>query len=295
MSGDGLLVRMARIPGLTDPDLLTIPYHFQCPPLEEFAVQHAFSFSDYDTVNSGQFSRRGGRQLRQVTFDSLAVDFEASWQAQPRSGASLSEQFDMDEYGDRLRRISDSGTPFRLLVTHQFSVRASGAVVEPELDMEATLRTLTVTERAGEPDTRYFNVSFVEWRDPVVSRRKASKWPVTITFNYKKGQNPTDWATQATQHNGRRVSLVGIRKPLTLERLARHFYAKPSLGRHIGQANGMSDYGTRDAIVKHRRFRKGGKLKVPAPPAVQTHSSLAGEDDGITGVPVDVLSGAVGD
>src|SRR5436305_15032779 len=54
--------------------LLPQNFVFQCPPLEAFKIVRAFSMGNYDTIEDGQFTRRGGRQLMTWSIDSLVMD-----------------------------------------------------------------------------------------------------------------------------------------------------------------------------------------------------------------------------
>ena len=230
--GGGLRVRLRRIDGLTSKKVLRTrdAYYFQCGPLEEFAVDHAHSFSDYDTISRGQYSWKGGRQLRQVAFDTLAVDW---------GNFVIEHHFDVEDMVEDLEAILNEGTPFDLLVTHNY---ASGPV---ELHMAATLRTLRVSERAGEPDARYLSVSFVEYREPVVSRkgkkrrrRSGRLYPVTHELG------PTD----------------------TFRSLSKRYYKHVHGARVIANYNGVRDWGMHTPIVDHPRFRPLSKITIPRPP-----------------------------
>src|SRR5438105_15898902 len=64
---EGLRVRLDPILDLTPRGLINENgFTMQCPPLEEFAVDHAYTHNDYDTANAGQFSRPASRQLRVI-------------------------------------------------------------------------------------------------------------------------------------------------------------------------------------------------------------------------------------
>lgn len=76
--GEGLKLTLSALPGLTVDEhgrpLLAQPFVFQCPPLEEFKIARAFTFGNYDTIEDGQFTRRGGRQLKTWEFDTLVME-----------------------------------------------------------------------------------------------------------------------------------------------------------------------------------------------------------------------------
>lgn len=177
---DGLVIVLAADPDLTERGLTTRgealnkPLVFQCPPLETFSTNFGFSHSDYDTVYGGQISRKGGRQLRTITFDTLLVDWGSYIVSEiPAHGGGHASA--MHHMSRRLIDICESGSPFEFDAFH-----AAGLVDDLEVDVSsmreisftATLRSLRVEERHGEGDTRYLNVSFTEYVDPVVRARK---------------------------------------------------------------------------------------------------------------------------
>ena len=75
----GLLVILKRIRGLTQKGMLRHSYHFQIAPLEEFGWDSAYNWMDYDTIERGQFTRDGGRQLKTISLSSMVVDWNPTW------------------------------------------------------------------------------------------------------------------------------------------------------------------------------------------------------------------------
>ena len=263
--GEGLRVQLQAIKGITDKGLLKRPFFFQCPPLEEFSIEYAHSHTDYETVSAGQFSRRGGLLLRQTSFDTLFVD-QGSFTVTP-GGDEVDAKIEV--LIDELVEVVESGSPFLLTVAHQFpplffenwDLTEAG----PELQMPATMRTLRVSEKAGEGDARYASMSFTEYRDPVVGRNLAGKrrgggteLPLTGSivsggfFTYADG-------TQLKQVKGGPRSAG----PVALVTLSKKFYGTPNLARHIGGENGLGSWGVETPINQHPKYKKGGKLKIP--------------------------------
>lgn len=157
LSEAGLLVVMKRIPGLTKGRLQR--FTFQVPPLEEFSREISHTHTRYDTLAQGQQSRPGVRQLQTVQYRTCAVDWDASWTT---IGA-----VDPLEINDLLEDICEAGYPFSLIVG-QPSLWGRN-----EFSWPATLDSLRITERAGEIDTRYYDLAFTEFDSPeVISRRK---------------------------------------------------------------------------------------------------------------------------
>jgi hypothetical protein len=159
----GLAVTLSREKNQTAPGLLAKPFLFQVPPLDSFQVQSSYSYVDYDTVRLGQFSRASGSQLTTVEFNTLLLDYSTSYGVRPDYWAG-----DPLEVADELNLILDLGTPVRL-------VCINADVGTTELNMPATLRGLSVEQRAGEPDARYVNVQFTEWKSAALTRRRRKK------------------------------------------------------------------------------------------------------------------------
>lgn len=255
--GEGLRVAMRRIPGLTKKGLLRSAFLFQVPPLETISEQYAGTHQEFGTVGSGTFSRYQGKQLRQVGFSSMFVDYKPAW--------SLLDPGDEKAWTpnpllmrDQLINICEAGTPFMLLV-HLAGYNQKYDVVWP-----ATLRSVKVDQRAGEIGTRYFDVSFSEYRDPRVQRRakgakrtgppkgtSAHHLPATVTLT---GDGRGHW-------NGH------VFKAVTMSSLARHFYGSPSRWRAIAQRNNLDAAGTRplwdSTHTLPPRLRHSKKIIVP--------------------------------
>lgn len=247
----GLRIRLARIKGISKGPALAAPYYFQCPPLDSFQHDHGFDHSRYTTIE-GEFSRRGGRRLIAANFRTIVVEW----------GAFVTEfGFDVQDLANSLVDISEEGYPFDLLAWHNYNKL-------PELHMPATLDSVSVVEQAGEVDARYLDLAFTEWRDPVVRRKSLGKprtparkeFPFTVQL---KKDGSWTWPTTAP---GRSLSLkdLAANKALTLERIARWAYGKPSYAKYVAKANNIKDWGYDTALIKHSRFKKnGGKIKVP--------------------------------
>jgi hypothetical protein len=153
-TGKGLRVCLKRCAG-TARNVLKQPYFFQVPPLESITTNHGYNFTDYETINEGQFSRGMSRQLKTVEFQTMFVDQDWFYVLVRHRNAGPDPQ----KLSEQLSHILNSGTPFKLLIGNL------NLWDNYDVQMKATLRTLTVEERAGEIDARYVNVSFTEHRD----------------------------------------------------------------------------------------------------------------------------------
>lgn len=241
---EGMRVSLQRI-DQTENGLLEEPFYFQVPPLEELSRSAGFAHTDYDTISAGQFSRPGGRLLQTVELNTLAVDYNPPW-ATAHGGSSHTQGWGGPlvrtplECRDELIEIAEAGTPFRLLARNP----VLWGELENEIDMDVTLRNVTVTEKAGEVDARYFNLSFVEWRNAEVDRlgygRRKHPLPARVVIG-KAGPAVEVWAGGtriADKKDRHRIGTADA--PATLRKLAKHFYGNYNW-RPIAKANGLDN------------------------------------------------------
>lgn len=221
-TGAGLQVRLTPIAGWTDKKLMPREFHFQCPPMEEFKRSYVQGWNDYDAL-AGPRSRPQNRALTQIQFSTLFVGLPDHghgfpWTVVDPAPLNFSESFrhrgpTAHEYTDMLNDVLDSASPFRLTVGNP------NLWSRPDLDMAATLRQLDVGERSGEVETRYVDVTFVEFRDPDL------ELPSLGDFTKTRGQNVVL----------RIVNLKENRR--TLYQLAAFYYGDPTRYREIVAAN----------------------------------------------------------
>jgi hypothetical protein len=252
----GLRVFLEKVPGLTKKGLLDSRFVFQVPPLEEFRREYGYEFSDYLVVSGKTQSRAVGRQLARVTFQALFVDFDASWAA--FDGSSI----DPVAVTEELREICESGTPFRFLARNP---PLWGSV--SEVKMNATLRSLSVVEKAGEVDARYADVEFVEWGDNTqVSSKRQGKLhpglPAKVTLNANGS------AYVAPQQA---VPAWGTGNPVTLHKLAKQFYGSASRWQLIAKRNhgllsGVSPSRPLNEVLGKAIKQRTAILTIPKPP-----------------------------
>lgn len=223
-SPEGLHVLMRRVDGLTRKGVLAKPFLFQVPPLDNFPFSGGYNWDDYDT-EGGPRSRRQKRQLRSIQFRSMFVaepetytlirkasQWNRDW---PPNPLLLSREIELIAGG---RDDLEKPTPFRL------TVFTPVLFDQADVDMLATIRSYEIEAVAGEPDTRYFTISFTE-------------------FNPAKPFDPL----------GRGQVPQGFRQPLpaavsvaalpaggdTMHALAKSYYGDPSRWRLIAKQNGL--------------------------------------------------------
>lgn len=280
----GIEVVLRRVPGVTRRKLLRRSYHFQVAPLDEFGWEQAYNWVDYETLRKGQMTRDGGRQLKTVTFSSLVVDHNPQW-AVWAGGRRHSIRRDLEaeapnplQVARQLEKLLEAGTPIRLIA------RNRALYDRPEIDMPATLRSVNVRERAGEVDARYFDLSFVEWREPQLRRRgygkkRSHELPAVVRIG-------VDGVVREVEVEGDRVKKgerhkIGKKgKPATLRKLAKHFYGEQSGWHAIARKNGIKNFGPEQGLDElHRRGRKHRRLTIPR----RGHDKGRGGKDGKDG------------
>ena len=254
-SGTGLKVVLKRINGLTKKGILPSPFYFQIPP-ESFRHGYGHSHSDYEPLRGGQRSRPGSAQLATVSFRSMFIDYTPYWSLLHANPGQVWVP-DPLEINHALIRICELGYPIRLIV-HQPERWARA-----EIDMPATLRTVEIEEVGGEPDTRYDDVSFVQFRDTTVLRRATGrsnpKLPVTLVIrNIPKARR-------------------------TLRGLAQHYYRSASKWRVIARHNRILTVGGtvidpgKDLLLAWNvKKRKLAKITIPDLPDSGSRSAQEG-------------------
>jgi hypothetical protein len=242
----GLRVRLTAIPGLTPKKILREPLRFQVIVSPDWEDTRTALFSDFETVGAGQFSSPAGGdhapQLRELSFESLTLDWEAKWLVYPETSP--------EEVREELEAILESRQPVELFA----HVGPGGSKVEAR--MMVTLRAMTRILRHGENDTRYFNLEWKQFRDATMTR--------------KGGNRYSNLPTQYT-----------LKKDDTLRSIADHFYGVESMWEFLAASNGIKGWGGDDPLVKMGRYKVGDKIKILAPPpsAIGPAQPLTGKDN----------------
>ncbi len=239
--GRGQRVVLQRINGLTAPGVLERPFLFQCTPINEFPVQSAWDYIDFDTVGDGYRSRPGSSQLVQVSFDTLFVDdpnmpFVVN-KARPWNPLELVAE---------LKAIGDARTPFQLIAG-----QPDLWGIYYDVNMVATLRSLRSSEQAGERDARYVTVSFYEFKGVT---------PAAISQALlSAGTNQNDSSAIAV------LNVADLSSGTTLRDLSQRFYGTTTLWSVIAKASGISAPGSVDLVAWFASTPTPPKIVVPAP------------------------------
>jgi hypothetical protein len=227
--GDGLRVRLARIPGVTPRDLLPDPIVLP-------AVMNGFSwteeayFSEYDTVADGQFAQPAmgpttARRLRVIDdVEALTIWWDAPW--------LVDHSMDPEMVYAALFGVLRSRKPIELLATPQLGKH------QPLLRADVTIRSIQPQLRQHEPDSVYYTLRISEDRRPGAGRRGEGRG----------SHLPTTHKLTATD---------------TLHSLAEHYYHSAHGWSVIAQANGLKKWGQSTPLVKSPKFKVGSKVRIP--------------------------------
>jgi hypothetical protein len=294
----GITITLKRISGVTKKDVLRQPYYFQMPPTDEFGWDSAGNWTDYTTLDGGTFTGEGSRGLRTITLRTLVLDYNPPFASRkggnkhhapgevphqnviknlnpiPGFGDSSTRPGyrsrkrrplaqERTEIGFKapnpqkvaaeLQRIESRLTPVLLVVWNK------ALYAKPDIRMPVTLRSLSVRERAGEPDARYFDFQFVEYRRPKMRRRGYAGHPRKKDLPAVVQVDKYGVATEAVYNNGGigPGETVGTRQnPATLRMLAKYWYGQPSEWKRIAAKNGLKNWGGSETLDK---LGRGGR------------------------------------
>lgn len=229
----GIRLRLRAIPGLTPKAILRKPLRLPCVLGPDFEVGEEALHTDFDTVGAGQFSSpAGGRkapQLKTLSFDALTLTWDAKWLVFPDTTPQ--------EVRRELNEILRSRQPVEL-----FAFLGPHGTGE-ELRMYATLRGLNRILRHGESDTRYYSLSWKQYRNPVVRRRGRGGGSKRLPARHK------------------------LKSGDTLRSLAKRYYGTRELWLFLASENGIKGWGGETPLVKMNRYEVGDQIKIPVPPS----------------------------
>lgn len=242
----GLRLRLKPEPGVTPKKALRRPIYLPVVIGEDFEWSEDFAWEDFQTVGAGEFSSpppgKRSKLLAGTDLETLAMYWDPDWM-------TFRDQ-DPDELRSDLLRIGRRHIPFRLVAT--LSPRDFG-YERPVFRTLATLRSFGQRLPKGETDSRYYALSFREYRELSIKRRRhGGKIDLPTKHELKEGD--------------------------TFRRLARRYYGKEApLWKFLARRNGLEKWGGNDPIVDSKKFRVGDKVRIPEKP--DEGGRPGGEDD----------------
>lgn len=244
----GLRVTLERFRH-TKKGVLVHPLNFQVPPLESWGWSQETSHLDFETLNKGQFSRLAGRQLITFEIRTMVLDYQPSWVAYERKRP---HQPHPQRVAQLLKNLTQLGSPLMF-------VARSGYWEGNDLRLPVTLRSTQVEERAGEVDSRYFDLQFSEWRAQELEDKGFSK--------HGGHGDPNVPATVKIESSGRCVE-EGTGKVVaahgTLHKLATYYYGDPTEWKVIVRKNGVKGFApSRDLSKLEKKGKRVRKLTIP--------------------------------
>ena len=233
--GDGTHVVLTREAGVTARGMLDVPFRFQIPPLDSWSRSFTGRWSNFDVVGGKngpqERTRFGGPTLRTVQFRTMFMDWHPSW------GVWEPDMLEPILAVRELERLALRGVIFRL------KVRNHGLFDHNDVHMLAVITQGDVEEVSGEPDTRYVTLSFQEYDELEVERKRRQE-------RSPKGNGPWTHTVKAGD---------------TLYSLARHYYHQQNMWGWIAQANpGMNNWAPSRDLAEWAKREKRKRVRIPA-------------------------------
>jgi hypothetical protein len=170
----GMVVELSEIDGITEKGIINPPFVFQVPPLDEFGYEVTYTHQEFETIKRRQYSRPESEQLMTMSFSTLFMEWDAPWHIRrpdrgefewaaahpqgmeviPGAGPGRVKLDPLKEVAT-LRKLMSSSTAFWL---------KASTPGQPTVRERMTLRSVKVTEKAGEVDALYVDLAFTEWR-----------------------------------------------------------------------------------------------------------------------------------
>lgn len=204
--GEGQQVSLSAEQGYTEHGKLKVPFRLQLPPHETIQRQTQFTWTNFDVFDpddgASERTRRGGRRLRTVAINTMFLSWRPSFEVWSP------QLLDPILAARELEHVCLDGLVFRLRIRNKL-------YDSDDVNMLAVLLSCNVTEEPGEPDTRYVQLQFQEYRPTEVERRAI-----------KNELGP--WRHDIAHGD-------------TLYALAKHYYRRQSDWKRIARANGSLD------------------------------------------------------
>lgn len=166
--GEGQEVQLIAEPGYTKQGFLDVPFRMQCPPLDQLSRTMQHNHQTYEVVGGPegpeQRSRSGGPSLRTVPFKTVFLNWQPSWAIWPTPDAMDPALLEPLLAVAELEELCKRGIRFRLRIGN------AALYDHDDVNMVCVLTQANTDEIAGEPDARYLNLVFQEWKPTEIER-----------------------------------------------------------------------------------------------------------------------------
>lgn len=205
-----------------------LPFYFPIPPVGDFNRSFSANHSETQVIRRGTVSQFGGPDLEEISWDSEFLIPEWYSGATTESWAHFPSYFIPPPAGFRhygamsayalLHDIAEQG----LVVVLNVQDRNTGRI---EVQMPVTIRSISMKETGGEPDTRFYSITFRQYRF------------LTIALKPRSGEGAGGAPGRPTP--GRYItSPYQIKSTMGIKKLALLAYRDKSKWRFIVNANG---------------------------------------------------------
>lgn len=239
----GLHVRLRREQGVTPKNVLAHPLRFPAFIGQEFSVEEEFPWEEFQSVGAGTFlippAGETAPSLRKFSGEVLTMTWDPRWFVQ--RGVNPKGLI------RRLQWIGRHHAPFHMLV-----IQKPNHGMKADFAGLAVLTRMSVVTRRGEPDSRYVQCDFSQYREMTVRRRGRSDFPKYHRLTAKD----------------------------TLRSLAKRYYGREKNWREIRKANGIGKWGGVSELIKLKRYKVGSWIKIPAEPEIHIGTSVSASGRG---------------
>jgi hypothetical protein len=232
--GQGVRVRFTPIKGETPHAVLARALYLPAL-LGDWQISEDGAHNDYETVRHGEFSsrrfgsRRDMRMLRTLDMEALTLYWRATW-AHPSYQRP-------DWIEKKLYMILRARCPVLMLVR----LKQDGWD-DILVRMNVTFRSVQMSVKHGEPDTKYWSIQLKEWRHTGTGRRGHGVGKVKLPTTHR------------------------LKRTDTLQSLAKKYYGSGHGWAAIAKRNGIKKWGMTSHIVNMSRFKVGSRIKIPKKP-----------------------------
>lgn len=221
----GMVVMMRKIVGVTPAGVLDKPFIFQVPPSSDFTISRPAGWDDYNTVGNKVRSRPDSNPLRQVSYDSLFLADTPWWTHLDPDPVNYSARRTRGAVPNPIKMLQTLEQLIEHHVVFRLTARNPQFWALADVNWWANIRELDSRETAGEPDSRYYSITFSEYRPTSVELRM-----IGSANSSGNGDDTKGWTVQVSS----------LTAGTTMYDLAKNYYGALTGWRLIAKANGFT-------------------------------------------------------